>query len=327
MIERNSILQGDCLELLPNIKSGSVDLVLIDPPYGNMDTDGGRKLGINGWDKTISPKEIFEHSNRILRKNGKLIVFSQEPYTSELITSAIPNLPFGYRAVWIKDNFANALGVNKNMVSFFEDILIFTKMNPKCDNTGENPAREYLRNERQKVKDAGYTDKDLRIMCGVSLKGGGLLGHYWGKGQWIFPTRKHYTSLQQTGFFKKPYEELEEIAIPYRLNINKELNELYPFTFNLWEGNKYKSNVLQYKKDYEGLHPTQKPVALIKDLIQTYTNEGNLVVDFTAGSMTTAIGCIDTNRDFIVMEKDEHNFNVGKQRVENYIDSLLAQED
>jgi hypothetical protein len=47
-----------------------------------------------------------------------MILFSQEPYTTELINNAIPNLPFSYRAVWEKDNFANALGVNKAMVSF-----------------------------------------------------------------------------------------------------------------------------------------------------------------------------------------------------------------
>ena len=81
------LLKGDCLTESDKIKDASVDLILTDLPYGNMDTDGGRKLGIKNWDKTISPKDVFEVSNRILRKNGKMVLFSQEPYTTELIKS------------------------------------------------------------------------------------------------------------------------------------------------------------------------------------------------------------------------------------------------
>jgi len=58
-------------------------------------------------------------------------------------------------------------------------------------------------------------------------------------------------------------------------------------TFNLWEGNKYKSNILKYKKDYTGHHPTQKPVLLLEDLIKTFSNENDLVVDLTMGSGST----------------------------------------
>ena len=121
------IFLGDCLVESDKIESGSVDLILTDLPYGNMNTDGGRKLGINGWDFVIEPKKVYEIANRILRKNGKMVLFSQEPYTTKLITEAIPNVPFNYRAVWEKDNFANALGCNKAMVSFYEDILLFSK--------------------------------------------------------------------------------------------------------------------------------------------------------------------------------------------------------
>ena len=59
--------------------------------------------------------------------------------------------------------------------------------------------------------------------------------------------------------------------------------------FNLWEGNKFKSNILKYKKDCEGLHPTQKPVLLLEDLIKTFSNDGDLVVDMTMGSGSTGV--------------------------------------
>ncbi len=135
------LYKGDCLIESDKIESGSVDLILTDLPYGNMNTDGGRKLGINGWDLAIEPKKVYEIANRILRKNGKMILFSQEPYTTKLITEAIPNIPFNYRVTWEKDNFANALGVNKAMVSFTEDVLVFSK---SYDTQCLHPLRGYV---------------------------------------------------------------------------------------------------------------------------------------------------------------------------------------
>ena len=76
----------------------------------------------------------------------------------------------------------------------------------------------------------------------------------------------------------------------------------------------YPKSVLNFKVEV-GLHPTQKPVALLEYLIKTYTNEGETVLDFTAGSMSTAIACINTNRRGIMIEKDEHYFKVGSDRV------------
>ena len=66
------LIQGDCLIESDKIESGSVDLILTDLPYGNMNTDGGRKLGINGWDLIIEPKKIYEIVNLNLRKNVKM---------------------------------------------------------------------------------------------------------------------------------------------------------------------------------------------------------------------------------------------------------------
>lgn len=64
-----------------------------------------------------------------------------------------------------------------------------------------------------------------------------------------------------------------------------------------------------------GLHPTQKPIALFEYLIKTYTNEGELVLDNCAGSGTTAIACLETNRKYIVMEKEKEYYNKGIKRI------------
>lgn len=67
------------------------------------------------------------------------------------------------------------------------------------------------------------------------------------------------------------------------------------------------------------LHPTQKPVALIEYLIKTYTDEGEVILDSCAGSMTTGIAAINTNRKVICIENDNEIFNVGRNRVMEYL--------
>ncbi len=68
-----------------------------------------------------------------------------------------------------------------------------------------------------------------------------------------------------------------------------------------------------------GTHPTQKPVALMEYLIKTYTNEGETVLDFTMGSGTTGVACVNTNRNFIGIELDEKYFEIAKARIEEQL--------
>ncbi len=308
-VSRSTLLFGDCLIESDKMETQMVDLILTGLSYGTMngaELDGWENNKI-AWDFAIDPNDVFKIAKRILRKNGKMVLFSQEPYTSKLITSANPNIPLSYRMIWKKDHFANALIAKKAPVSYFEDVIVFSKI---YENGTDNEVRDYLIEERNKTKKAGYTDKQLRMMCGVSLKGGGLLCHYWGREQWMMPTEKHYNTLKQTGFFQRDFKELEEI--------NNRLKKESQSTFNLWEGGKFKSNVLEYKKDYEGLHPTQKPVLLLEDLIKTFSNENDLVVDLTMGSGSTGVACKNTNRNFIGIEKDEKYYDIAVRRVSEY---------
>lgn len=301
------LIKGDCLIKSDKIESGSVDLILTDLPYGNMNTDGGRKLGINGWDLAIEPKKVYEIANRILRKNGKMILFSQEPYTTKLITEAIPNIPFGYRATWEKDNFAVALGANVNMVSFTEDILVFSKND--CYNA-IHPLRKVMYKYYEKygkfeiidlfLEEGRYTSYNSALVH-ASYKFGSNKGR-----RFDLMNEKLYNFLSKHIDFKETYEELKEIDNQFK---NK-----FASTFNLWEGKKYKSNILKYKKDYDGHHPTQKPVLLLEDLIKTFSNENDLVVDLTMGSGSTLVACKNTNRNGIGIEMNENYFNIAVER-------------
>ena len=309
---KNTLYLGNCLIESDKIESGTVDLVLTDLPYGvvKMKESAGNYKVLNTaetWDKAIEPKSIYEIANRILRKNGKMILFSQEPYTSRMITEAIPNVPFSYRAVWEKNDFANGLGVNKAMVSFYEDILLFSKNH---DTEDLHPLRSYLKD--CKIK-SGMTNKQFNALFSDFYNKQGcrdrsVLEHYWAAAQFTMPTEEIYKMiLQPTGFFPTPYEELKAIDEQFK-------NE-FSSTFNLWEGNKYKSNILKYKKDYNGYHPTQKPILLLEDLIKTFSNENDLVVDLTMGSGSTGVACNNTNRDFIGIEMSEKYFNIAQKRI------------
>ena len=315
---------GDCLELMKNIPDGSVDLVLTDPPYGTMKNAAldGWNNKTTEWDNEIDPTALFTELTRILRQNGKVVLFSQEPYTSRLITSAIPSLPFAYRAMWYKNVHANALIAKTAMVNRFEDICIFTKPH---DAECTNELRDYFKKVLEFVGAKSCKDINAKLghrkaeHCFYVTEGkkavknaiGGKADHTTriGSSQFALCTEQTYNELvsvfgidKMDGFL--PYVELAR------------LNEKYTATFNLWQGGKSKSNVLEYKKDNDGYHPTQKPVALLEDLIQTYSNEGNTVLDFTMGSGSTGVACVNAGRKFIGIELDQGYFNIAKERID-----------
>lgn len=77
----------------------------------------------------------------------------------------------------------------------------------------------------------------------------------------------------------------------------------------------YPNELIEFDIEYDTVHETQKPVKLIEYLIRTYSNEGEVVLDNTMGSGTTGIGCLNTNRKFIGIEKEEKYFRLSKYRI------------
>jgi DNA modification methylase len=297
------LMQGDCLEIMQDIPDGSVDMVLTDPPYGTVKGlgDGNVKHGMKGkteWDSVIDQDLMLNECNRILRPNGCLVLFSQDPYTQKLIVEAHGNLPFSYRYTWLKDHFANALASKKAPVNYTEDVCVFFK---KYDTLNQHPLREY---SRKLMKDNQTNPKKIDSD----------LGHQ---------RFNHFARTDSTQFglcTKKTYEEFLEFYGVEEYKTYEELVEIdnaFKRTFNLHDGAKYKSNVLSYKKDYQGLHPTQKPVALLEDLIKTYTNEGDTVLDFTMGSGSTGVAAKNLDRSFIGIELDKDYYSIAKERIQN----------
>ena len=298
------LVNGDCLEAMKDIPDGSVDMILTDPPYGTMrnaNLDGWHD-GKTNWDTCINHEKMLEQCNRVLRTNGALVLFSQDPYTAKLMTKTHGNLPFSYRMTWLKDHFANSLIAKKAPVNYTEDICVFFK---KYDTLSQHPLRKY---SIELMQDAKTNLKKINADLGHRR-----FEHFAYTESTQFGLCTEETYNQFIDFYGienfKPYSEL--------VVINKDFKDSVKKVFNLPECKKFKSNVLEYKKDYSGHHPTQKPVALLEDLIKTYTNSGHTVLDFTMGSGSTGVACKNLDRDFIGIELDKDYYNIAVERISN----------
>ncbi|MCP4989940.1 MAG: site-specific DNA-methyltransferase [Colwellia sp.] len=296
------LMMGDCLERMKEIPDGSVDMILTDPPYGTMKGMLYEEMikcdSNHDWDNVIEQQKMLEECNRILRPRGGLILFSQDPYTAKLMTETHDNLPFSYRLTWLKDNYGHALLAKKAPLNYTEDVCVFFK---KYDALAQHPLRDYAE----------------KIFCFIGKNKKQIFSEMGHQGVC------HFMRIDSTQFglcTKKTYQELINL---YKID-NKEwfvefekleeINRKFSRKFNL-QGKKFKSNVLSYKKDYTGFHPTQKPVLLLEDLIKTYTNENDTVLDFTMGSGSTGVATKNLNRKFIGIELDEGYFNIAKERI------------
>ena len=216
-------------------------------------------------------------------------------------------MDFLYPMMWKKDTAGNSLMAANAPVSYFEDINVFAKSNPLHDYDLAHPLRpyfakvmEYIGKPKKQIMDEIGQNADHTFRCNSS--------------QFQLCTAGTYESLISRYHIDKmdgyrTYEDLKAEDSTYI--IVKEHEK----TFNLPEGQKSLSNVLEFSKDTDGFHPTQKPVALIRRLVLTYTNEGDTVLDNCMGSGTTAIACIKERRHFIGFELSKEYFDKAVRRI------------
>lgn len=315
------ILKGDCMELMETIEAGSVDMILTDPPYGTIKGTAykGWTSLTTEWDIPLDTRQMWRHVGRVLRMNGACALFGQEPFTSKTITEATSSVPFSYRLVWLKDSFGIALGCRKFPMKLAEDISMFFK---RHDDLALHPLRQYFKivldyielnlNDinkalgHRKLEHSLYVTPRAAVICEIGGKGDHATR--FGSTQFALCTASTYQELVDTFGIDKMEGFLDFSAL-------SETNRKFKRTFNLWQGGKYKPNVLEYKKDTPSVHPTQKPVALLEDLIKTYTSAGDLVLDFTMGSGSTGVACANAGRRFIGIEQDEKYFEIARGRI------------
>ena len=234
-----SLLFGDCLERMKEIPDKSVDLIVVDLPYGTTQ---------NKWDSMLNLEEMWIQLDRICKPNTAKLMFAQTPFDKILGCSNLKELK--YEWIWEKTTATGHLNAKKMPMKAHENILVFYDKLPTYNphkTTGHKPANSYTKHQ-----DDGSNYGETK----VGISGGG-----------------------QT--------------------------DRYPRSVQVFKTDKQKAS----------LHPTQKPVGLLEYLIKTYTNEGETVLDFTAGSFSTGVASLNTNRKFIGIEMDEGYFNIGVNRM------------
>lgn len=235
------IYNGDCLEIMDSlIEEGiKVDCILTDPPYGTIK---------NKWDNIIPFDDMWDRLNKLIKPNGAIVLFGNEPFTSKMICSNLKG--FKYRWDWNKKIPSGMSYAKYRPMQQTEDISVFTKNGEK---TTYNP--QMVKREKA-IKSGGMSKSDSAFT-------------------------KSYKPIKKTYEYKNP------------------------------------TTLIEFDKVRRGsVHPTQKPVDLLEYLIRTYTNENELVLDFTMGSGSTGVACMNTNRKFIGIELDNNYFNIAKQRIE-----------
>lgn len=249
MIDRNNIYHGDCLQLMREIPSHSVDLILADPPYGTLNKSNPDAQ----WDKEVTLHSLWNQYKRIIKPNGAILLFGQGLFAAKLIMSN-PKL-YRYELIWDKVRKSNFLNCKKMPMRQHEQVLVFYDKPPTY-----NP--QMVRCEpNQRNHSRGRMEKEQTNNC-------------YGK-----------------------YGKVESV-----------MSDL-----------KYPGTIVKFPKGHgkeDWLHSTAKPVNLLRWLIRTYSNEGDLVLDSFAGSGSTLIAAIEEKRDWIGIELSEKYFNICKERVD-----------
>ena len=224
-----------------------VDAIITDPPYGTTACK---------WDSVIPFDEMWERLKRLIKDNGAIALFGNEPFTSTLITSNLKG--FKYRWDWNKKIPSGMSYARFRPMQQSEDICVFTKNGEKTFYKPQMVKRE------KPIKSGGTKPSESAPIANKDVN------------------------------FKKTYEY------------------------------KNPTTLIEFDKIRKGsVHTTQKPVALMEYLIKTYTNEGDTVLDFTMGSGTTGVACVNTNRKFIGIELDDNYFEIAKNRINNIQPTLF----
>ena len=190
----NNLMLGDCLERMKEIESGSVDMVLADPPYGTTACK---------WDSIIDLPLMWEQLKRIIKPNGAIVITAQSPYDKVLGCSNLPMLK--YEWVWEKPAATGHLNAKKMPMKAHENILTFYNKLPTYNpqkTLGHKPTNSYTKKNNADGECYGNT---------VSVSGGGNTDRYPRSVQ-VFSSDKQKLKLHPT---QKPVALMEYLIKTY----------------------------------------------------------------------------------------------------------------
>lgn len=326
IMKLNHIYNMDCQEGLKNLPDKSVNLIVTDPPYFNVMKQTWDGVDVD-WDKQWATldeyrewlKEIMYEFNRVLKDNGSIYVFVDNINGAYVQVDMAEIFTILNRIEWVKTNGLNSkywekwrryTNCNESII-FAEKVPYLAIRNDPNANIPNpdpfKPVKEYMRSERDRLmKDKGmktFAEFD-RFINEVTDTRSVVSRHYFADSQYDFPTRELYAKMQGTGYWLRDYDDLREEYESLRRTFNPARN----FT-NIW------TTPLTTTMEGGTVHPTQKPIKILRRIIETSSNEGDVVLDAFMGSASTAIACIETNRQFIGFEISEEYYNIANERI------------
>lgn len=311
----------DCFDGFKDIKNKSVDMVLVDLPYGQT----GCK-----WDSLIDLDKMWVELKKICKQKANYVFFCSTKFGNSLINSN-PKW-FRYDLVWEKLNSVGFLSANKMPLRKHEMIYVFSFSGDDLLVERNKELREYAKSVKS------YINKPMKEIDRVIGNMGIHRFFNINSSQFRIPNKKNYEKL--TNHYKlnemKHFKTYDEIKSLWDNQNKKTYNPIKPKgkpykrreqTVNLQiygnknllagdnKGTRFPTSILKYGYDKDKYHPTQKPLKLCEYLIKTYSNEGDLVLDFTMGSGSTICACINTKRRYIGFEKDKTIFKTASKRI------------
>lgn len=145
------LLNGDCLKLLPEIPTGSVDLILCDPPYGMTDCK---------WDSVLPLDQLWAEYNRVLKADGVAVLFAAQPFTTELIASN--KKAFRYCWYWLKNQPTGFAYARYQPMRKVEDICVFYRKRPTYNPQGLEAIQGKLQQKKPPSRESVYQMTSLQ---------------------------------------------------------------------------------------------------------------------------------------------------------------------
>lgn len=281
MLNLNSLYNGDCLEVMNQIDDKSIDLICTDLPYG--------QTARNKWDTVISFCDYVKIKGNTYYENDVFKI------------SGVLNKNMEYTKKWFDENKKTGLWTHyKRIIKDNGAIVLFANGMFTADLMKSNEKMWRYNLVWQKTQPTGHLNAKR-----MPLRSHEDICVFYKK----LPT---YNPQKTTGHKRKVSTAKNKMNCKKTLNYGEYNLTSYDST------ERYPTSVWTFSKDIQksAIHPTQKPVALIEKIIKTYSNENEIVLDSCAGSMTTAIACINTHRQYICIEKDKDIFESGKERVQ-----------
>ena len=144
------LLHGDCLELMKDVPDKSIDMILCDLPYGTTPLN---------WDSALNMEELWKEYSRVVKPNGAIVLFGQEPFSSYVRISNVKQ--YRYDWYWEKERLTNVFQVKKRAGKTIENIMVFYKeqctYNPQKNiHEGKRVTNKIGKNARWSVTQSGY---------------------------------------------------------------------------------------------------------------------------------------------------------------------------